>query len=102
MNSRRCIAGHAPDALNLSVSDYPVKVQAVECPFRVASILPAASDFGLPSKADLVVRQPCQKSDREEAALKFVGEQASRKSSISRSRLRRTTGTSSNIGFSHH
>ena len=28
MNSRRCIAGHASDALNLSVSDYALMVQA--------------------------------------------------------------------------
>jgi hypothetical protein len=32
MNSRRCIAGNAPDALNPNVSDYAIKVQAVECP----------------------------------------------------------------------
>jgi hypothetical protein len=37
MNSRRCIAGHAPDALNPSVSDYAIKVQAVECPSWVKS-----------------------------------------------------------------
>src|SRR6266404_5182016 len=38
MNSRRCIAGHAPDALNPRVSDYAIKVQAVECPVRVKRV----------------------------------------------------------------
>jgi hypothetical protein len=55
MNSRRCIAGHASDILNPSVSDYEIKVQAVECPswVKLRKTQREQMSSGLPLIADI-------------------------------------------------